>query len=148
MRKWLVGVLFPAALVATGPPAAAAGDAAPVRIFSSLSCHQGGGADLTLTVRNLGSEALRIDQDFHVFLSRVRPGRPELLSILFVFPAPTHQVVPPHDQVTFLLQAGVGEEGEEGLDLRARRLFLDVEFFFEHRDRPVERHFSYPGCSR
>lgn len=119
---------------------------APVRLFADLECASGGGANVTFTVRNIGKDTLTIENDFHLFLDKVGPGGREPVSAVFVFPAPEFQVIAPGAAKTFLVPIGTGEEGEPGADLSARRLLLEAEIFFEGRDRPVLRHFSFAGC--
>ena len=48
-------------------------EAAAVVLLAGLTCAQGGGADVTFTVRNLGHQTLTIENDFHLFLDKVDP---------------------------------------------------------------------------
>jgi hypothetical protein len=144
----LVGVLL--LLVVAGAALARTADArtqaAPVRLLADLTCAQGGGANVTFTVRNLGNRTFTIENDFHLFLDKVGPGGRESVSAVFVFPAPGFEVIPPGEQKTFLVPIGTAEEGEPGADLSARRLLLEAEVFFEGREKPVRRLFSFEGC--
>jgi hypothetical protein len=120
---------------------------APVRLLADLACAPGGGADVTFSVRNLGNRTLTIENDFHLFLDTVRPGGRESAIAAFVFPAPGYEVIAPGAATTFLVPMGTpDEEGEPGVDLNARRLVLEAEVFFEERQQPVRRHFSFAGC--
>jgi hypothetical protein len=127
-------------------PADARTQAAPVRLLADLACARSGGADVTFTVRNLGHRTLTIENDFHLFLDKVGPGGRESVSAVFVFPAPGFEVIPPGKKKTFVVPIGTAEEGEPGVDLSARRLLLEAEVFFEGRERPVRRLFSFEGC--
>ena len=122
--------------------------AVPARLTADLACLRDGGAGVTFTIRNLGRAPLEIDADFHLGLELVRAGGREPGPIVFVFPAPGFEVIPPGEERTFGVPMGDAEpgSGEPGVDLSARRLILGAEVFFEGRDRPVRRHFSFPGC--
>lgn len=135
------------AALASPPDAAHRSQPAPVRLFADLECASGGGANVTFTVRNVGRQTLTIDNDFHLFLDKVETGVREPVSAVFVFPAPEFQVIAPGAAKTFLVPMGTGEEDEPGADLSARRLLLEAEVFFEGRDKPVRRHFSFAGCA-
>jgi hypothetical protein len=135
--------------VALARPADVRTQAAPVRLLADLTCVARGGADVTFTVRNLGHQTLTIENDFHLFLDKVDPpGGRESVSAVFVFPAPGFDVIPPGKKTTFLVPIGTAEEGEPrpGEDLSARRLLLEAEVFFEGREQPVRRLFSFEGC--
>ena len=128
-------------------PADARTQAAPVRLLADLACAQGGGADVTFTVRNLGHRTLTIENDFHLVLDKVEPGGREFVGAVFVFPVPELAVIAPGGKSTFLVPIGTAEEGEPGVDLSAaRRLLLEAEVFFEGREKPVRRLFSFEGC--
>jgi len=152
MKRFGAVLLVATLLVALGAGTARANPAdyrdrsTPVRLFADLSCDPGGGANVTFTVRNTGKRTLTIENDFHLFLDRVGPGGREPASAVFVFPAPGFQVIAPGAEKTFLVPMGTGEAGEPGIDLTARRLILEAEVFFEGRQRPVVRHFTFPGC--
>jgi hypothetical protein len=145
----LVGALLLVLLAgaALTRPAEARTQAAPVRLHADLACASGGGANVTFTIRNLGHRTLTIENDFHLFLDKVRPGGRESALVAFVFPAPEFAVIAPGASKTFLVPMGTAEEGEKGVDLRARRLLLEAEVFFEGRDKPVRRLFSFEGCA-
>ena len=137
-----------AAGVGQGSGARQGSQAAPVRLTADLACLRDGGAEVTFTIRNLGRAPLAIDTDFHLGLELVRAGGREPGPIVFVFPAPGFEVVPPGGERTFVVPMGDAEPGtgEPGADLSARRLILGAEVFFEGRTQPVRRHFSFPGC--
>lgn len=118
----------------------------PVKLAADLQCAPGGGANVTFTVRNVGNRTLELDDDFHLFLDKIDPGGRQPASAVFVFPAPAFKVIAPGAAKTFLVPMGTGEEGDPGVDLSARRLLLEAEVFFEGRDKPVRRHFSFEGC--
>ena len=157
-----IWVLLLVGLAALSSPAAAAratgggqgsgvgqgSQAAPVRLIADLACLRDGGAEATFTIRNLRRAPLTIDGDFHLGLEPVRAGGRAPGPIVFVFPAPGFGVIPPGEERTFVVPMGDAEpgSGEPGVDLSARRLVLGAEVFLEGRDRPVRRHFSFPGC--
>ena len=145
----LVGALLLVLLAgaALTSPAEARAQAAPVRLLADLTCASGGGANVTFTVRNLGHRTLTIENDFHLFLDKIGPGGRESAIVAFVFPAPEFEVIAPGTAKTFLVPMGTAEEGEPGVDLSARRLLLEAEVFFEGRDKPVRRLFSFEGCA-
>lgn len=120
---------------------------APVRLFADLDCASGGGANVTFTVRNIGGRTLTLEDDFHLFLDEVGPGGRKPVTAAFVFPAREFKVIAPGAAKTFLVPMGTGEEDEPGADLSARRLLLEAEVFFEGRDKPVRRLFSFEGCA-
>jgi len=128
-------------------PADARTQAAPVRLLADLTCAPGGGANVTFTVRNLGHRTLTIKNDFHLFLDKIGPGGRESAMAAFVFPAPDFEVIAPGAAKTFLVPMGTAEAGEPGVDLSARRLLLEAEVYFEGRDKPARRLFSFEGCA-
>ena len=135
-----------AALARPAEAQAAEAQAAPVKLLADLACAPGGGANVTFTVRNLGIRTLTIEDDFHLFLDKVgRGGRKPVIAV-FVFPAPEFKVIAPGAKKTFLVPMGTGEEGEPGVDLRARRLLLEAEVFFEGLRKPARGLFSFEGC--
>ena len=153
MKRFGLITLVAASLVvliagaALASPADARTQAAPVRLLADLTCPAGGGVDVTFTVRNLGKRTLTIENDFHLFLDKVGPRGRESVSAVFVFPAPDFAVIAPGSESTFLVPIGTAEEGEPaGADLSARRLLLEAEVFFEGREKPVRRFFSFEGC--
>jgi hypothetical protein len=126
---------------------AAEGHNAPVRFGAELACVREGGADVSFTIANIGRRRLKIKGDFHLLLETVGPRGHRVASLVFVFPAPPFQVIEAGEQETFLVPMGVGEEGEQGVDLSAHRLLLRSEVFFTQRPgHGMERGFSYPGC--
>jgi hypothetical protein len=155
MRRAIMALAVGALLLALSTASALASPSAashqsqpaPVRLLADLECASGGGANVTFTVRNIGKRTLTIEDDFHLFLDKVVPGGREFASAVFVFPAPEFTVIAPGAAKTFLVPMGTEEEGEEGVDLSARRLLLEAEVFFEGRDKPVRRHFSFEGCT-
>jgi hypothetical protein len=143
----LLLVLSAGAALASQTAAVHRSQATPVKLYADLECAPGGGANVTFTVRNIGSRTLTIEDDFHLFLDKLGPGGREPAIAAFVFPAPEFKVIAPGAAKTFLVPMGTGEEGEPGVDLNARRLLLEVEVFFEGRDKAVRRHFSFEGCA-
>jgi hypothetical protein len=133
--------------VALASPADARTQAAPVRLLADVTCPTGGGVDVTFTVRNLGKRTLTVENDFHLILDKVEPGGREFVGAVFVFPIPELADIAPGGKSTFLVPIGTAEEGEPGVDLsNARRLLLEAEVFFEGREKPVRRPFSFAGC--
>jgi hypothetical protein len=151
LRALAVGVLLLAlsagAALASQTAAVHRSQATPVKLLADLECASGGGANVTFTVRNIGNRTLTIEGDFHLFLDKLGPGGREPAVAAFVFPTPEFEVIAPGAAKTFLVPMGTGEEGEPGIDLSARRLLLEAEVFFEGRDKPVRRHFSFEGCA-
>jgi len=127
-------------------PTTAKTQAAPVRLSAELVCADGGGANVTFTVRNVSKGTLTINDDFHLFLDKVGRGGRQPSIAAFVFPAPEFKVIAPGTRKTFLVPMGASEEGEPGVDLAAKRLLLEAEVFFEGRKHPARRLFSFPGC--
>ncbi len=82
----------------------------------------------------------------HLYLARVRPGGPELATILFMWPAPSFKVIRPSQSQTFMTGPVFLDESGSGADLSTRRLLLEVEVWFEGREQPVRRIFSLPSC--
>src|SRR3712207_282960 len=152
MRRFGLITLVAASLVVliAGVALAKAADAqtqaAPVRLLADLSCPPAGGADVTFTVRNLGKRTLTIENDFHLVLDEVEPGGGEFVGAVFVFPVPELAVIASGGKSTFLVPIGTAEGGELGVDLSARRLLLEAEVFFEEREKPVRRLFSFEEC--
>lgn len=133
---------------------------APVKLSAQLECVPDGGALVTFTVRNNGTRPLTIEDDFHLYLldkvdPKVKPkvvhGGREPIIIAFVFPAPEFQVIAAKDAKTFVVPMGMREEVDSGVDLsdlRGQRLFVEAEVFFEGRDKPVRRLFSFEECPK
>jgi hypothetical protein len=153
MRRFGLITLVAASLVvliagvALARPADARTQPAPVRLLAELTCVPSGGAEVKFTVRNLGNRTLTIDPDFHLVLDKVEPEGREFVGAVFVFPIPELAVIAPGSKSTFIVPIGTAEEGEPGADLSARRLLLEAEVFFEGRENPVRRLFSFVGCT-
>ncbi len=143
----LLFVLLLVAEFASPAAAAAAQQAAPVRLAAQLSCLPGGGAEVAFTVSNVGNRTLTIRDDFHLTLSVVRGRGLVFGGVVFVFPVPDFAVILPGESSTFRVPIGDAIGGEGGTDLSGRRLVLEAEVWFEGRDRPVRRYFSFPGCN-
>lgn len=146
-----VGLLFLALLAAGGlsnqAVAAGAAPAAPVRLDAELACLEAGGAEVTLTIRNLGREALALSGDFHLLLELVQPGGIHSGVVAFVFVGPGSEVVPAGGEQVYGVPLGAAVPGvEPGMDLRAKRLLLEAELWFVGYDQPVHRRFTFPGC--
>lgn len=119
-----------------------------VRLTATLACLPAGGAEVTFSVRNLGRKSQTIDGDFHLFLDTVGQRGRQFAGAAFVFPIPELAVIRPGEASTFRVPIGDSvEPGEVGTDLRARRLLLEAEVFFEARVQSVRRLFSFPGCA-
>ncbi len=120
--------------------------AARLRLGAELVCLAGGGANVTLTFSNEGSDFITLDGDFHLFLDAVTSGGREFAGAVFVFPAPGFDTVASGGEVTFQVPIGDAVEGEPGSNLNTRRLLLEAEVFLEGQDRPIVGQFSFPGC--
>ena len=141
-----VGVFLSLSLV--DPAFADARRPARVRLLATLACVEGGGAEVTLIIRNMGRETVEIQGDLHLTVTAVGPGGREPVAVLFVFPAPDFRVIPPGGEQTFIIPVSTADEGgQPGSELRARRLLLEVEVFFAGDKHPTRRQFSFPGCS-
>ena len=127
---------------------AAAGDQprARIAILPLLVCADGGGAHLTLTVANEGTRRLVIDPDLHLRFEIVGSGGRRPGVIIFLFPAPGWDRIPPGEQRTFLIDLGTPFEGEPGLDLSGGRLLLEVQIWLRGMERPWERTTTFPPC--
>jgi len=142
-----VVVLLVLSFVLTAPVVGASpGSAGRVRLDAGLTCLAGGGATVTLTIRNEGTETVVLQGDFHLFLEKVVRGGHEGAGVVFVFPAPGFNTVAPGGEVTFQVPIGESIEGEPGSDLSGHRLVLEVEVFLAGRGQPLVRHFVFPGC--
>lgn len=118
----------------------------PIRMTLTASCLSSGGLVTVLTLRNLGSNPVRIDPDFHMMLDVVgRRGREGRL-IAFVFPAPGFDMIQPDATVRFLITLGDAEPGEEPIDLSGHRLLLELTVYFAGSDRPATKTFSLRPC--
>ena len=145
----ILGVLYGVGFGRVGAASASGeGQAAPARLSAELTCLPGGGAEIALTIRNVGPDLLTLRGDVHLLLGAVRPGGQEPLGFYAVFP-PEGGFAPiaPGGEQTFRLPVGGPSHGEPGPDLDAGRLVLKVEAWFAGRDRGVTRHFSFPGCA-
>ena len=141
----LVGTLFTLvgsqAAVARGPAKAAA-------FSATLSCRDDGGADVTLTIRNVGHQTLNI-QDIHLELLVVRDGQPESAGVLFIFPAPSHAGIPPGEERTFT-QLTFGEQfdpSEPRADLSGDALILAVDVYLVRQSKPISGELTFPACN-
>lgn len=138
------------ALLALTPlmrPAAAA-PAARLAIEPRLTCANGGGAHLALTIVNDGTRRVTIDPDLHLRLEIVGPHGRRPGVIIFLFPSPGWDRIPPGGERTFLIDLATPFEGEPGLDLRGARLLLEVQIWLRGASRPWERTQTFPACDR
>jgi hypothetical protein len=122
------------------------GGAAAVRLRATLACFAGGGAAIDFTIRNVGPRTVVIDPDFHLQVEPVRPGPVDSGVVLFVFPAPGWDRIPPGEERTFLLTAGEPFDGLPGTDLSGVRLHLSAEVYLRGRPHPAVRTFAFPAC--
>jgi len=140
---------FAATLVATSftllPTVA---EAAPPRVAVSadVTCLEGGGLGIDLRVENTGSRTARIDPDLHLLIEPIRTGRQPGV-VLFVFPAPGFDKIPPGESRTFLLTAGEPFDGEPAIDFSGSRILIEVQVFLWSRAHPVSRTLTFPGCA-
>ena len=147
MRPTLRAIALTVAIVVPiGIAQPAAAGAAAVRLRATLTCSTGGGASIDFTVRNVGPRTVHIDPDFHLQLEPVRPGPVDSGVVLFVFPAPGWDRIPPGEERTFLLTAGEPFEGLPGTDLSGARLLLSAEVYLRGRPHPAVRTFAFPAC--
>ncbi len=103
-----------------GDRSQAASQAAPVKLLADLEYAPGGGANVTFTIRNVGKRTLTLRDDFHLTLTKVRPGGQEPVGVVFfVFPAPEFSVIAPGTERTFLVPIGTAEGDEPGTPVRA-----------------------------
>ena len=149
-RRWGTSVLLVTTLFSASGmqrAMAAEGQNVPAKFSAELVCVPEGGADVSFDIDNIGHRSLEIQGDFQLLLETVRTGGHQVASIVFVFPAPAFQVIEAGEKETFLVPMGVGEEGEQGLDLSAHRLLLRSEVVFAQRPgHGIQREFSFPGC--
>lgn len=147
MRPTLRAIALTVAIVVPiGIAQPAAAGAAAVRLRTTLTCIAGGGAAIDFTVRNVGPRTVHIDPDFHLQLEPVRPGPVDSGVVLFVFPAPGWERIPPDEERTFLLTAGEPFDGLPGTDLSGARLLLSAEVYLRGRPHPAVRTFAFPAC--
>jgi hypothetical protein len=124
----------------------AIGGPAAVRLGAALACMTGGGASIDFTVRNVGPRTVVIEPDFHLEVEPIRPGPVDSGVVLFVFPAPGWDRIPPGEERTFLLTAGEPFDGLPGTDLSGVRLHLSAEVYLRGRPHPAVRTFAFPAC--
>jgi hypothetical protein len=143
MRRLIAATVAAAAFTTMASPAAAAPPR--VAVSAEVRCLDPGGIAIDLTFENTGRRVARIDPDFHVLIETIRKGRQPGV-VLFVFPAPGFDRIPPGESRTFLLTAGEPFEGEPGIDFSGRRMIVDVEVWLRHREHPVVRTLTFPAC--
>jgi hypothetical protein len=143
MRRLLVATLA-AGIVALVP--GIAGAAPPrVAVSAAVGCLSGGGISIDLTVENTGSRVARIDPDLHVLIETIRMGRQPGV-VLFIFPGPGFDRIPPGESRTFLLTAGEPFDGLPATDFSGRRIIIEVEVWLRARAHPVSRTLTFAGC--
>jgi hypothetical protein len=145
MLKRVVPLLLVAATLASLPGVASAAGPPVVRIGADVTCLTDGGIAIDLTVENRGSRVAHIDPDLHLLVEAVRRGRQPGV-VLFVFPAPGFDVIPPGESRTFLLTAGEPFEGEPAIDFSGSRVLIEVEVWLRHRAHPATRTLSFSAC--
>jgi hypothetical protein len=143
MRRSVAIVLAAAAFMAVASPASAAPPR--VTVSAEVRCLDDGGIAIDLTFTNTGRRVARIDPDFHLLIEAVRQGR-QPGTVLFVFPAPGFDRIPPGESRTFLLTAGEPFEEVPATDLSGSRIIIDVEVWLRGREHPMTRTLTYPGC--
>jgi hypothetical protein len=148
MRRRLAVVAFVSVLIAFVPDVAFAASPPKLRVRAVVSCLAEGGIGIDLTLTNRGSHVARIDPDLHLLIEAVRAGGRQPGVVLFVFPAPGFDRIPPGQSRTFLLTAGEPFEGEPAIDFSGRRILIEVEVWLRGRQHPVTRTLSFPGCGR
>jgi hypothetical protein len=145
MLKRTVLLLFVATALGFLPGVASAAQPPVVRIGADVTCLTDGGIAIDLTVENHGSRAAHIDPDLHLLVETVRMGRQPGV-VLFVFPAPGFDRIPPGESRTFLLTAGEPFEGEPAIDFSGSRILIEVEVWLRHRIHPAIRTLSFSAC--
>lgn len=145
MRKHAVALALLVMVIGALSASPAAATTPRVRTHASLTCAPSGGARVTFTISNPGRETAVLDPDFHLLLEIIRRGRQPGV-VLFVFPAPGFDEIPPGETRTFLLDMGTPDEGFPGIDLSGARLLLESEVWLEGRSNPVVRTFTFSGC--
>jgi hypothetical protein len=143
MRRFIATALAAAAFMAVAAPASAAPPR--VAVSAEVRCLGEGGIAIDLTFENTGRRTARIDPDFHVLIETVRKGR-QPGAVLFVFPAPGFDRIPPGESRTFLLTAGEPFEGVPAMDFSGSRIVLEVEVWLRGREHPVSKTLTYPAC--
>jgi hypothetical protein len=143
MRRLIATTIAATACVAIASPVSAAPPR--VAISAEVRCFDVGGIAIDLTFENNGGRVARIDPDFHVLIETIRKGR-QPGAVLFVFPAPGFDRIPPGESRTFLLTAGEPFDGEPATDFSGNRIILEVEVWLGGRDHPVRRTLTYPAC--
>ncbi len=125
---------FAVALVLLGGGVVPPADAARTRVAvkAALSCAAAGGANVTYTVRNAGTQTVHLG-DLHFYLTRMTRGGPQGGGVVFLFPSPDYAVIPPGESRTWVVGIGTAMPGEpgEGTDLSAQRLILETEAWME-----------------
>jgi hypothetical protein len=117
-----------------------------VAVSAGVGCLSGGGISIALTVENTGSRVARIDPDLHMLIETIRMGRQPGV-VLFVFPAPGFDRIPPGESRTFLLTAGEPFDGLPATDFSGHRIIVETEVWLHARAHPVTRTLSFPACS-
>ena len=143
MRRFIATVLATAAFTAIASPASAAPPR--VAVSADVRCLEEGGIAIDLTFENTGRRVARIDPDFHVLIETIRKGR-QPGAVLFVFPAPGFDRIPPGESRTFLLTAGEPFDGALATDFSGSRIIIEVEVWLRGRDHPVKKTLTYPAC--
>lgn len=143
MRRFLATTLAAAAFTAIASPAAAAPPR--VAVSAEVRCLDTGGIEIDLTFENTGRRVARIDPDFHVLIETIRRGR-QPGAVLFVFPAPGFDRIPPGENRTFLLTAGEPVDGEPATDFSGSRIIIEVDVWLRGREHPVSRTLTYQAC--
>jgi hypothetical protein len=143
MRRFIAATVVATAFTAIASPVGAAPPR--VAVSAEVRCLDGGGIAIDLTFENTGRRVARIDPDFHVLIETIRQGR-QPGTVLFVFPAPGFDRIPPGESRTFLLTAGEPFEGEPATDFSGSRVIIEVEVWLRGREHPVSKTLTYEGC--
>jgi hypothetical protein len=143
IRRLVATALATAAFTAVASPTSAAPPR--VAVSAEVRCREAGGIAIELTFENTGRRPVRIDPDFHVLIETIRQGR-QPGAVLFVFPAPGFERIPPGESRTFLLTAGEPFEGEPATDFSGSRIIIEVEVWLRGRDHPVRKTLTHPAC--
>ena len=146
MKKVLAITTLAATILPFGATEAFAAAPPRVRVSAVVTCLPLGGIGIHLTLENDGPRVARIDPDIHLLIEPVRVGGRQPGVILFVFPAPDFARIPPGESRTFLLTAGEPFEGEPPADFSGSRILMELEVWLRHRDHPLVRTLSFPGC--
>lgn len=145
IRRTVCTLAILASLAVTIPALAAPPDDL-VRAKARFKCLDGGGAKVTLWVRNISDRDVTIFPDIHFLLTLINGDQHESGPIVFMTPVPDFAELTAHEVSRFVVPIGDAGGGEPGTDLSADRLRLRVETYLEGHEHPAVHRFVFPGC--